>query len=117
MENMGGGPGDQGAQRPESGAIGQDCSRSPGSGEQAGDDFRGITIQPQIYHRESKGNPEGQVPPRNVELGLDRFSLGQWNRLKLCVHLRPPSESWVIFQKTNKSQDRRPKYRGAFPLN
>src|SRR5436190_10832263 len=90
---MGGGPEDHGAQRPESGPIGQDSPRSPGSGEQAGEDFRGITIQPQIYHPESKGNPDSQVPPRNIGLGLGRFSLGLWNRLRLCVHLRPPSES------------------------
>src|SRR5712671_5991507 len=90
---MGGGPEDHGAQRPESGPIGHDSSRSPGSGEQAGENFRGITIQPQIYRRESKGNPEGQVPPRNVELGLGRFGLGLRDRLKLCVHLTPPSES------------------------
>src|ERR1041385_2047884 len=88
MENMGGGPGDHGAQRPDSGPIGQDSSRSPGSREQAGEDFRGITIQPQIYHRESKGNPDSRVPPRNVELGLGlgRFGLGLRDRLKLCVH-------------------------------
>ena len=29
---------------------------SLGSGEQAGDDLRGKTIQPQIYQPESKGN-------------------------------------------------------------
>src|SRR6476660_1113512 len=104
---MGADPGDRGAQRPESGRIGRAGCLYPGNGEQGGDDLRGKTIQPQIYHPESKGNPEGQVPPRNVELGLDRFSLGQWNRVKLYVHLRPQSESWVIFQKTNKSQDRR----------
>src|SRR4051812_9009252 len=83
---MGGGPEDHGAQRPDSGPIGHDSSRSPGSGEQAGEDFRGVTIQPQIHHRESKGNPEGRAPARNVGLGLDRFGLGLWDRLKLCVH-------------------------------
>src|SRR6476620_11876536 len=93
---MGGGPEDHGAQRPESGPIGQDSSRSPGSVEQAGENFRGITIQPQICHRESKSNPDSQVPPRNVIelwLGLDRFGLGLRDRLKLCIHLTPPSES------------------------
>src|SRR6185312_14995717 len=92
---MGGGPEDHGAQRPDSGPIGQNGSRSPGSAKQAGEDFRGITIQPKIYHRESKGDPDSQVPPRNVELGLGlgRFGLGPRDRLKLCVHLTPPSES------------------------
>ena len=64
-------------------------------GEQAGDNLRSKTIQPQIYHPESKGNPEGWAPARNVELGLGlgRFGLGLWDRLKLCVHLTPLSES------------------------
>ena len=56
MENMGAGPEDHRAQRPESGQIGQVASRSRGNGEQAGDDLRGQTIQPQIYQPESKGN-------------------------------------------------------------
>src|SRR5215467_5184520 len=97
---MGGGPSDHGAQRPDSGQIGKTGCFCRGNGEQDAENLRDKTIQPQIYHPESKGNPEGQVPPRNVELGLgnvdlglDRFSLGQWNRVKLCVHLRPPSES------------------------
>jgi hypothetical protein len=46
---------------------------SLGSGQQAGDDLRGKTIQPHIYQPESKGNPEGQVPPRNVGLGLEHI--------------------------------------------
>ena len=61
--------------RPDSGQIGKAGSR------ESDDDLRGQTILPQIYHPESKGNPEGQVPPRNVELGLDRFSLGLRDRL------------------------------------
>src|SRR5258708_9856565 len=90
VENMGADPGDHGAQRPDSGRIGQ-IGCHLGSVEQADDDLRGKTIQPQIYHPESKGNPEGQVPPRNVGPGLDRFGPGLWNRLKLSVLLRSPS--------------------------
>src|SRR5206468_656646 len=59
------------------------------------DDLRAKTIQSQIYQPESKGNPQGRAPARNVGLGLgpDRFNLGLWDHLKLCVHSRPPSES------------------------
>src|SRR4029077_10437699 len=90
---MGGGPEDHGAQRPESGEIGNAGSSSRINGQQAGDDLRGKTIQPQIYQPESKGNPEGWAPPRNVGLELDRFGLRfglkLWDRLKLGVHSRP----------------------------
>ena len=84
------------------GRSGQTVARSgrKSAPVRSGDELRSKTIQPQIYHPESKGNPQGQVPPRNVGLGLDRFGLeldwfglGLWDHLKLRVHLRPPSES------------------------
>ena len=49
------------------GRSGQQVARSgitaPSSAlNRLGDVLRGETIQPQIYHPESKGNPQGQVP-------------------------------------------------------
>ena len=56
-QDMGRGPEDQRAQGPKRGRVGNVVSLS--AGEEAGDDLRGKTIQPQVHQAESKSNPGG----------------------------------------------------------